>query len=66
MRHRFIGLTLTLGVGLLSSFACATELPRSGELIGTWCDTATPGAPQDDYIIEIWRDAQGRYSYHRL
>ncbi|MEP1230194.1 MAG: hypothetical protein ABJG88_05925 [Litorimonas sp.] len=55
-----------LGVLSIQSTAMAADYPRLGELIGTWCDTQLITAPDQDYVIEIWRNPNGTYSYHQL
>lgn len=49
-----------------SASAIADDMKREGELVGTWCDMQFPNAPQQDYVIEIWRDQSGALSYHML
>jgi len=66
LKYLLKGLILT-GVFLTPSIIAASEtIERSGERIGRWCDTAIPGMPELDYIIEIWKSAEGQYSYHQL
>lgn len=57
---------LICGLGLISisGMAFASEHSRSGEVIGTWCDMQA--AASGDYVIEIWKHADGGYSYHQL
>lgn len=66
MKCLLTGLILS-GVFLTPSISTASEsIERTGELIGRWCDAAMPSMPEHDYIIEIWKSADGNYSYHQL
>lgn len=66
MNTRLRTIALLLGMSFAGVTAHASEPLRSGDLIGTWCDMQLPNNPEVDYVIEIWRDNGGRYSYHQL
>ncbi|MEP6342231.1 MAG: hypothetical protein ABJ275_02870 [Maricaulaceae bacterium] len=66
MKHVLVGLIL-FGYSFQYNQAFASsDIERSGERIGRWCDTAIPAMPEQDYIIEIWKSANGGYSYHQI
>lgn len=66
MKYVLAGLILSgCGLGCTQAFA-SSDIERSGERIGRWCDTPIPAMPEQDYIIEIWKSANGGYSYHQI